>query len=133
VGTHHLTWAVAAAAGDGDAGGGDTRQIIVALIGALALILVALIPALVNLAKRESATTTPSPPAPAGATPEETARLWAAIEKVQSDQQQSFREHAGYDALLDECRRDTQQLSGEVAKIREAVSRHVYGPGHGPA
>lgn len=145
---HLLTWAPPAGttlrllAAEAPAGDDYTAQIIVALIGALALILVALVPALVNRQQKKDATTTPSPPAPVGASPEEMVRVWAAIEGLRDGQQRSFREHAGYDALLDECRRDSQQTDATVARhadehrrdiaaLREQVHKHIYGPGHG--
>lgn len=144
---HLLTWAPAGVttirllAAEAPAGDDHTAQIIVALIGALALVLVSLIPALVNRSQKKDATTTPAPPSPTSAS-EELARVWTAIEGLRNGQQRSFREHAGYEALLDECRRDNEQTNADVARtaadqrreldaLRDQFHRHIYGAGHG--
>jgi hypothetical protein len=132
--TDLLTWAAGRhlpllLAAEAPAGDDHTAQIIVALIGGLALVLVALVPALVNRQKKD-AVTTPSPPAAAGATAEEVARIWTAIEGLRDGQQREQREHAGYEALLDECRRDNQATDAEVARLRDTVTRHVARPEH---
>jgi hypothetical protein len=120
------------------AGGVGTEQIIVALIGGLALILVALVPVLITSAKRGASTTTPPQPAPAGSTitPEEARRLWDAIEALRRDQSnaalQAARDHGGIEARVAEARRDIESLTGEHGKLRDGFHRHAGSPGHGP-
>ncbi len=111
------------------AGEDYTAQIIVALIGALALVLVALIPALINRQKKD-AVTAPAPSPPPAPTAEEMARVWTAIGEVRRDQQRSYQQHAGNDALLDECRRDSQTTDAELARVRDLIVGHVARPGH---
>jgi hypothetical protein len=115
--------------------GVGTEQIIVALIGGLALILVALIPVLITSAKRGASTTTPASP---GVTisPEEAERLWNAIEKLRNDQARAARqaagEHGGIDARIAETRRDIETLSRDLGKLRDGFHRHAGASGHRP-
>jgi hypothetical protein len=129
VGAVHLTSAWAA--GEAPDTSGDTRQIIVALIGALALVLVALVPVFVTMAKRDAATTTPPAPAPAPSPPDELQRIWTAIEELRRDDRDAARDLSGHDALLDECQRDARDLDAKLERVRDEVHRHVWGPGHG--
>jgi hypothetical protein len=108
---------------------GDTRAILIALIGALGLLLVALIPVMVNLAKRDAGTTTPPAPAP-GPEPSpgasEIQRIWDAIEGLRSGQATVGRELSGHDALLDECQRDVEDVEAAHERLRDEVHRHLW-------
>jgi hypothetical protein len=124
-------------AGEASEGVG-TEQIIVALIGALALILVALVPVLITSARRGAATTTPSAPAANGSTisPQEAQQLWNAIEGIRRDQGdaalRAAREHGALDERVAETRRDLEGLGGEHRRLSERVQRHIGSPGHQP-
>lgn len=114
-------------------------QIIVALIGGLALILVALIPVLITSAKRGASTTTPSPPAPAGSTisPEEVERLWDAIEDLKREHREATlwtaQDRGRSDAGVVAFGRELEALSRDLGKLRDGFHRHAGAPGHRPS
>jgi acyl-CoA reductase-like NAD-dependent aldehyde dehydrogenase len=119
-----------------ETGGVGTEQIIVALIGGLALVLVALVPVLITSAKRGASTTTPSPPGPTEATipPEEAERLWKAIEKLRNDQRDAAlwaaEERGRIEARNAEARRDIDSLQRILGDLRDRFHRHTGSPGH---